>query len=254
MVQMQLPAWDDDPLSSFFRDAEFNNRASSINFSSMYALLKRVHAVFQFVQAAMEKDNREELVVPRFLMIRAWSSFLAAVRLSMSGQLSEASVVLRVAIEQGWYALHIAKDPRPPERSKVWLRRNEDEAAKKSCKKEFTVANVRATHRSLDSAGAKVMGQLYERTIDFGAHPNQMGLFISMRRAEQPLTYKVGILHPEAFAIVATVKMAVEVAIGTLKVFQLIFPQRFQIMSIDLKIEEIIRELQSVFEPYAPKP
>lgn len=34
----------------------------------------------------------------------------------------------------------------------------------------------------------------------------------------------------------------------------ILFSPRLQIMSLDLKIQEIIRDSQSAFEPYAPKP
>src|SRR5215831_2534858 len=63
-------------------------------------------------------------------------------------------------IENAWYALHLAKDPASPARAKVWLRRGEDDEAKKRCRAEFSVANVSATHRSLDTATEKVLHQL----------------------------------------------------------------------------------------------
>jgi len=47
--------------------------------------------------------------------------------------------------------------------------------------------------------------------------------------------------------------MAVGVATGTLKVFQLIFPERFLILGLDAKVEALIRDLNSVFKQYAPK-
>jgi len=255
MSEQELPPWENDPLSSFFKDAEFNDRASSLNLPKVYALLKQVHSTFQRVEEAVEKDHREELLIPRFLIIRTRSSFLAAIRLAMSGQLSESYAIFRVAIEQAWYALHIAKDPQPPERSQVWLCRNHNDASKAKCKNEFTVQKVRSTHEALDAITAKILHQLYERTIDFGAHPNQMGLLASMRRSEteKEINYQVGILHPDLLALVATLKMAVEVAVGVLKVFQLIFPERFQPMSLDAKIEGIVKDLKSAFRQYVPK-
>ncbi len=44
----------------------------------------------------------------------------------MSGQASEASLLLRGAIEQSWYALYMAKDPNPDNRVRIWLKRNDD--------------------------------------------------------------------------------------------------------------------------------
>jgi hypothetical protein len=196
MTDEQPPPWGDDPLSTFLKNAEYNDRVSALNLASVYALLKRVHAAFGRVQSAVEKDNRKHLLIPRFLVVRTHSSFLAAIRLGMSGQLSESYVLLREAIEQAWYALHIARDPRPPDRTTVWLCRNDDQASKAKCKTEFTVRNVRSTHESVDPETAKQLHDLYETMIDFGAHPNQMGLlaFLKYSETDKEINYQVGML------------------------------------------------------------
>lgn len=255
MTEAQAPPWDDDPLSTFFKTAEYNDRVSALNLSTVYALLKRVHAAFGRVEAAVEKDNRQDLLIPRFFVVRAHSSFLAAIRLGMGGQLSESYAVLRAAIEQAWYALHIAKDPQPPGRSTVWLCRNDDEAAKAKCKTEFTVRNVRSTHESLDPATARQLHDLYETMIDFGAHPNQMGLLASLKKSEteKEINYQVGILCPDTVPLVSTLRLAVAVAVGGLRIFQLIFPERFRLTSLDAEIETLVAELNSVFKRYIPK-
>jgi len=148
--------------------------------------------------------------------------------------------------------LHIAKDPKPPNRAKVWLCRNENKASKAKCKNEFTVANVRSTHGSLDSVTAKQLHQLYETMIDFGAHPNQLGVLVEVSKleTEQEINYRVGILFPQIVPLVATLRMAVTMAVGALKVFQLIFPERFKIMGLDKEIKVFVSELNSVFKPY----
>lgn len=251
----KLPPWSDDPLSTFFSEAEYNERASSLNFARIFAVLQRVHATFQNVERAVAKDNRVELerLLPRFLTIRAHSSFLAGIRLAMSGQLPESYTVLRSAIEQAWYALHIAKDTHPPDRANVWLSRGTDKNSKSKCRNEFNVGKVRSTHESFDSATAKQLHELYERTIDFGGHPNEKSLFGAMARVEteNEINFSVGILSfQDPTFVVAALHMAVGVAIGTLKVFQLIFPERFTIMGLDEEIKRLVKELNSVFQLY----
>jgi hypothetical protein len=44
--------------------------------------------------------------------------------------------------------------------------------------------------------------------------------------------------------------MAVVMAVGALKVFQLTFPERFKIMGLDKEIKVFVSELNSVFKPY----
>jgi hypothetical protein len=169
----------------------------------------------------------------------------------MSGQLFESYAVLRAAIEQAWYALHIAKDPQPPNRAKVWLGRNKNEVAKSKCKSEFTVANVRRTHESLDSVTAEQLHQLYETMIDFGAHPNQRGVLGTMGKSAtgKEINYQVGILFIDTVRLVATLRRAVAVAVAALKVFQLIFPERFKLIGLDEEIEALVSEASSVFQP-----
>jgi hypothetical protein len=189
-------------------------------------------------------------------MARTHAAFLAAIRLGMSGQVVEAHPALRAVIEDIWYALHLAKDPinNPPSRAMIWLRRNDNQAAKTQCKNEFFVANVRATHAALDPTTATALQALYEWTIERGAHPNPQGVLAAMSRTEagQRLTYDVAILTDNPILVVATLKTAVEVAVCALKIFRLIFPERFTIMGLDAEIETLIEFLNTVFKPYVP--
>ena len=252
MTEQKTPPWGNDPLSNFFSEAEYNERVSALNLAPIYTLLQRLHAAFRRVEETVEKDNREELLVTRFLIVRSHSSLLAAIRLAMSGQLPESYAVLRATIEQAWYALHVAKDPQAPNRAEMWLRRNEDEVSKSKCRSEFTVANVRATHESLDSVTAKQLHQLYETMIDFGAHPNPRGVHMAMNKSEteKAINYQVGILFIDIIPLVATLRMAVAVAVGALKIFQLIFPERFKLMRLDEEIKGFVSELNGVFKRY----
>lgn len=119
----------------------------------VYALLQRAYSCFLKAQEITEKDKNPNLLPTRFLMARPHSAWLAAVRTALSAQTVEAYPLLRaVIIEDAWHALHLAKNPAPPARADVWLRRGESDNPKRLCKAEFTVAKARATHRALDAA------------------------------------------------------------------------------------------------------
>ncbi len=250
MSEQIPPPWGDDPLSKFFSEAEHNDRVTSLRFIKIYALLRRVHATFLRVGEAIEKDNRDELLVSRFLIIRTHSAFLAAIRLAMSGQIPETYPVLRLAIEQAWYALHIANHP---ERATIWLCRNDNEVSREKCKDEFKIGNVRSTHESLDPSTAAKMQALYGEVIDLGAHPNQLSVMSAMsrREIEKEIYLGVGILQPEPAPMILALKRAVEVAVGALKIFYLIFPERFKLMGIDAETEALVKELNTIFIVYA---
>lgn len=249
MTEQALPAWDNEPLSAFFSDAERNERVTSLKMPDVYGLLQRVHRTFLQVQQITEKDNNPNLRPTRFLMARAHSAWLAAVRLALSAQTVEAYPLLRTVIENAWYALHLGKDPAPPARAEVWLRRGESEDAKKRCKAEFTVANVSATHRALDAATEAVVHKLYEWTIDLGGHPNERGVMTTTIRTDTG--FGAVFLTNNPVPIAAALKATTEVAVGALKTFQLVYPERFAIMGVDAEVAELVNALNTVFKPYS---
>jgi hypothetical protein len=252
MSRKQLPPWGDDPLSKTLSDAAYNERVTAANFPTVYEFLKRVHVAFVQAGQALEKDSDINHLVPRFLLIRTHSSIIAAIRSAMCGQAPEASAVLRAGIEQSWYALHMAVDSSFA-RTEIWLRRNDDERTTNKCKSEFTIRNVRSTHELLDNKTAKQIKDIYERLIDFGAHPNQMGVFSAIKKSKQPdqITFHVGILTAEKTSMLATLRFVGAVAIGSLKIFALIWPERFALVGLNEQIEGLVHELNTVFKKAA---
>jgi hypothetical protein len=225
-------------------------------------LLKRTNAVLESAEAIAHRDSQAVLLIPRFLQVRVRSAFLAACRLALSGQLVEAHAVLRVGIEEAWYALHIATPPEaaadqdqptPMSRWEVWMRRTDSPSAKRRCKDEFTIRNVRTTHERIDSTTAAHLHAVYETLIDFGAHPNEQGLLSSIMKTEddREIQYQVGILAPHELPLVMTLRLSVAVAVGALKIFQRIFPERFELMSIDVEIDKLVAGLNTVFKQWA---
>jgi hypothetical protein len=63
------------------------------------------------------------------------------------------------------------------------------------------------------------------------------------------INYQVGILFIDTVRLVATLRRAVAVAVAALKVFQLIFPERFKLIGLDEEIEALVSEASSVFQP-----
>jgi hypothetical protein len=247
------PPWGGDSLSKFFSEAQHNERASSINMAGVYALLQRTHAAFERVLDITEKENTVTLLPTRFLMARARGAWLAAVRLGMSGQTVEAYPLVRAVIENAWYALHLAKDPAPPARAEIWLRRRESVIAKARCKTEFSVAKVRKTHAVLDAGNESALHGVYERTIEMGAHPNELGVLGSTERTETDDAYlfDVAFLTSNPLLIALVLKTAIEAAVGALRTFRLIFPERFTFADLDDDIQKLAAGHNAVFTPYS---
>jgi hypothetical protein len=233
--------------------AQRNERTTSLNFPDLYALLQRVDAIFEQVGEITYRENTPSLLPARFLMARARGAWLAAVRAGMSGQAVEAQPLIRMVIENAWYALHIAKDSAPPARAEIWLRRGEDAAAEARCASEFSIANVRKTHENFDASNAAACNAAYKQAIGYGGHPNERGVLSAMTRTETAnvITFGAAILSRDRRLILAALKEAVEAAIGALKVFRLIFWERFAIMGLDREIDKLVDELNGICAAYA---
>jgi hypothetical protein len=254
MNNPKFPPWSDDPLSSVLATAQYNERVTTLKLPGAYELLQRVHAVFEQVRTITEHESTPNLLPVRILMARARGAWLAAVSLALRGQTVEAYPLVRAVIENAWYALHIAKDPaRPAARAIIWLCRDDDEDAEKRCRNEFTVANVRATHEALDANNAARCRALYDESIEQGAHPNERGALTALRRSEdgQTINFQAVLLTDDWKVIALVLKNATESALSALKVFRLIFWERFALTGLGDDIDKLIGQLNSLFAEYA---
>jgi hypothetical protein len=252
MANPVLPAWEGDPLSTLLFHAQQNERISALNYPDVYEVLQLAHGLLRRIGGFLEADPTDpSLGVPRLLIARSHSAVLAAARLAMSGQGFEAQPVIRVAVEQAWYALHVAKDPTPPMRARIWWDRNVSPQATQACRDEFTARNVRRTHEGLDAATAAAMHRLYESAIDLGAHPNQLGVAGSLGLDRLTGTVSVGFLHAGTAAQVGALKMAADAAIGIAKMVGLIYPERLRIAGVHEDVGRLVRRSAEVFDRYA---
>ena len=115
----------------------------------------------------------------------------------------------------------------------------------RTVKREFTVRNVKNTLAATDNRLSQIIDDLYERTIDFGAHPNERAITGSMTmthddgRTEIQQIY----LHGDSLALDHGIKTTAQIGLGSLFMFQNIFPERFQILGISAEIDQLQRVL-----------
>jgi hypothetical protein len=95
---------------------------------------------------------------------------------------------------------------------------------------------------------------IYDWAIEFGGHPNERGVLVAMTRVERTegvRTLGAVLLTDNQTLIVAALKSALEAAIGALKTFRLIFPERYVIMGMDGEIDRLVGDANAVFKKYA---
>jgi len=125
-----------------------------------------------------------------FFFLKAHSSFLAAIGLAIGTQIPEAYMVLRGVVENSLYGLYIHKKP---ELAEIWLSRHESEANKKALKEKFKIGDMLSLLETTDSKLGKISRSLYERTIDYGAHPNERSLssMLKQNKKENDIEFKL---------------------------------------------------------------
>ena len=116
----------------------------------------------------------------------------------------------------------------------VWLRRHDDDSSLKKTKGEFKFSKVIQTLESEDKKNADVARYLYERTIDFGAHPNERAVTANLSienvnggKKLQQTYLAVGTLTQRH-----SMKTTAQVGLCSLYTFRLIFRERFDILGL----------------------
>jgi len=246
------PGWGADPLSEFLQVAHENAYFVFTQHRRVYDLLRLVHETFD-VAVGIASHSRPQYLA--FFVTRAFSSYLAGIRLALSGQVAESFAPFRVLIETAWYGLHVSVDPESTKRMEAWLCRDDSEEAKWNVVKMFRSGDLKATHRQRDPETARILEELYERCISTGAHPNPAGFLASIIREEHEtaLTHKVLLLNAQVLPLMLAIKTAVEIAVGVLRIFGLMYPKQYVDTGMLAKLEHIIDELNIAFKPYVPQ-
>jgi hypothetical protein len=96
-------------------------------------------------------------------------------------------------------------------------------------KKAFLGVEVEQTIFGTDKELGRVYKDLYERTIDFGGHPNLRGVLSNMllsktadKQQLQPIY-----LHASETTVLHALKTTAQVGVCSLHLFQHVFPERF---------------------------
>ena len=231
------PGWGDDHLSKFIQSTTENTYATFYNLKEWCNRLKGIHVAFS--KAAENMDRTPDLLAT-FFLFRSHSAYLAGVRLALSGQVPEAYMVLRGSLECALYGLYVARKPSVRE---VWLRRDEDDDAKKTARKEFRISTVFEVLELEDPSLRNIGGELYERTIDYGGHPNRQA-FLSVMKEQSDDTkhtfqsaYMIGNEDANEDALRLCLKSCAQIGTCALSIIRLVFRERFDILGISHELE-----------------
>ncbi len=233
------PGWGKDDLSSFIDEAGKNTFATFVRGPESFDWLVDIDSTFR--KAASYLNKLKDMLVPMFLL-RSHSCFLAGVRLALSTQVYEVNPVIRSGLEAALYGLLVAKKP---DLQRVWLDRNQSPESLTVMKQEFTIGACFRLLETEDPRRHEAFRGLYGRTIDFGAHPNPLGVLsnVEFRSDEDGVHISTHYLTDDKDRIKYALKVTAEVGVAALWIFRLAIPERFEIMGLDEKIEELAQGL-----------
>ena len=215
-------------LSEFIDLAHQNTFASYVNFRSQYQRLEDITQLYTILIDHL--TNTPELVAG-FFLLRAHSAFLGAARLSLSGQVPEAFMVLRACLENGLYGLYISRRPASAD---IWLRRHESDSAKSKVRREFSGQNLWRVLENENRNIYEVANMLYERTIDYGAHPNEKALMstLNLQPGPEGVRFEVNYLIDDLPNVSMCLKTNAQIGVCTLDIFRCVYKERFDLVGL----------------------
>lgn len=236
MADSKVPEnWGKDALTDFIDAANRTSYDVFVHYQSWFKALQRIDATFD--KFSNNLLNPSSFYEP-FLFIRAHSSFRGAVRLSTSGQLPEGYSLLRGCLEYALYGFYFSKHPASIQ---TWIERDESVAGKKKARNELTFGRMLTELERGDTDTGKVARILYERTIDAGAHPNRKTITLAMQRSDtkDSVYFTIAQLNTAPEPLILSLKTSVQTGICALKIFRLVFPERFDILGLSDEIERL---------------
>jgi len=233
------PGWGDDSLSDFLETAYRNRWATFHNKEDWYRRLAEIDECF--MRIAKGWTNPQNMVAPLFFL-RSHAAYRAACEHALAGQIADVFPQLRACLEYAGYGLHIDRNESLAE---TWLRRHDDDVAMRAVKNEFQIAKVRTTIRAANQHIEAVFGDLYERSIDFGGHPNERAITGSLKIIEHDghKEFQSVYLHDDDLALVHGMKTVAQGGLCALEIFRDVFSARFELLGVTADILELRKGL-----------
>jgi hypothetical protein len=226
------PGWAKDEVSKFLETAYRNAWATHANLRGPVERLATIHGLFK---TAVDALHNSPEWFSGFFLLKAHSHYLTASQLAMGCQIPEAYMVLRGSLESALYGYYLHKFP---DSRMAWLSRHNDNASKKRVRDEFQIGAMLKLVSSSDGHLGRVTSELYERTIDHGAHPNERALSSSLQRHDRSdfIQFDYNYLNADPLPLQLALKTCAQVGICSLRIFKSVYLERFDLLDLSERI------------------
>lgn len=239
MTNPPPPTWGTDEITIFFDNARENEYATYVHYRSDVDRLLDIDIAFR---KAIDGLNHSKDWFAGFFLLRAHSNFLAACRMSWSGQIPECYALLRSCLENALYGVYLAKNPASQE---TWLCRHDSDEHKKRVRQEFKISTMLDLAKSMDEKEGTVAEKLYERTIDYGAHPNERALMqaLQMTEGDDKIEFNSIYLDKDSDQLKLAIKTTAQAGACALSLFRPIYKERYDILGVTDALDHIKKRL-----------
>ena len=222
-------------LQEFFDMLRLAQQANRAKFPVWYDIIERIDRCF--VRAGKNLVNIQSPMIGAFLL-RSQYAFKTAAGMAFAGQVVEAFVMQRSVLEYAGYALVISKSP---SLESVFLGRHASEKARKMQKEAFTIGAVKVAIRGRDTKLADIFVEDYERSIDFGGHPNPHGALSAIVPDERDglNSLTVFAISSEPRVVEHALKCTAQVGLTALCILQHVFEAKFELLGITHEIDAL---------------
>ena len=234
-AELKNAGWGKDKLTQEIEAAFCNIGVSFINLKPYFELLQKADEIFADACELMSWKKLDSFIT-HSLFCRARGCFFGAVRLSCSGQLTETWILLRALIENSLYGFYIFGNL---ERAEIWVNRHKSEDSRNNCRDTFAVGKIFRELGERSAGIAQEAHDFYNRSIDWGGHPNERSLFPNIELRQGDSGYALRFVNPEPGLIRATIIATIISASLTFRIFALLFPKVFEHPNLNIKTQNL---------------
>lgn len=183
----------------FYAAKRHNLFATIQQFPNLWSCFMHLDKIVLSELETMQRMRDLGLVMPMMLLINAHAKIRIAFELACSAAVPEAHSILRDSIESAAHGHRLASDP---QRLKLWLEKNDSDAAKKVFSQEFE--HEKAT-RLFDALPE--LHRLWKQFSEFGSHVNINSILsrFEISQTDTDMEYRLnytGVIDAKLFAMV----------------------------------------------------
>ena len=230
------PDWGEDSLSYFLKGQEQNTISLRLKNEDLFRSFQTLCDTFLDLINSTDKPDNDIQEYLSYFVSMSFNAYLATIRLALGGQRPPTYMVARGCLENALYCFYIFSEPKALD---VWKGRNENPG---KCRNEFKLGIIKEVLKNQKRDLATKVNELYDLTIDKGAHPNidalTENLDINSTSGKRKDYFIVPDPRENSSQFWAFLYDVHQIGIASLAIFELVFKDKFLKLGLSDKIKK----------------